>query len=609
MFKELGLLAFLATVTVQAVKVNPLPAPRSISWGTSGPKQVAGYLVFKTNTPNDVVSEAWNRASSTINTLKWTPAAVEAPIPVFDPFPGATDTPSAEKAKRNGYGSSLLIEVDLKIEDATADLQLGVDESYSINITETSQTIAIHSQTVWGALHAFTTLQQLIISDGRGGLLIEQPVTVEDAPLYPHRGIMIDSGRNFLSVKKIYEQLDGMALSKLNVLHWHLVDSQSWAVQLNSYPEMTLDAYSPAKQYSQQDVSAVVAYARARGVRVIPEIDMPGHSSAGWTRVDPSIIACANSWWSNDVWEYHTAVEPNPGQLEILSDKTYEVVEKVYNELSSLFPENIFHVGADEIQAGCYNLSTLTAEWFDADSSRTYNDLVQYWVDHAFPIFQAIPNRKLMLWEDIVISALNAHSVPTEGVILQTWNNALTNIKNLTSQGYDTVVSSSEFLYLDCGFGGFVSNDPRYNELTNPNASFFTFNYGGTGGSWCGPYKSWQRIYDYDFTFNLTEEEKSHVLGAEAPLWSEQVDDTVISSKIWPRAAALAELVWSGNRDDEGNKRTTQLTQRILNFREYLVANGVQAAPLMPQYCLQHPHACDLYYNQTVQNAYYDNSL
>jgi hexosaminidase len=116
----------------------------------------------------------------------------------------------------------------------------------------------------------------------------------------------------------------------------------------------------------------------------------------------------------------------------------------------------------------------------------------------------------------------------------------------------------------------------------------------------CAPYKTWQRIYDYDFTSNLTTAEAKLVLGVTAPLWSEQSDDTTISSKMWPRAAALAELAWSGNRNAAGKKRATELTQRILNFREYLVSLGVGAAPLMPKYCLQHPHACDLYYDQTA---------
>jgi hexosaminidase len=183
-----------------------------------------------------------------------------------------------------------------------------------------------------------------------------------------------------------------------------------------------------------------------------------------------------------------------------------------------------------------------------------------------------------------IIAPEHASNLGPENIILQSWNGGLTNIKNLTSRGYDVVVSSNEFFYLDCGNGGYIGNDPRYNELSNPNASIPTFNYGGLGGSWCSPYKTFQRIYDYDFTFNLTEEEASHVIGGETPLWGEQIDDTIVSQKVWPRAAALAELLWSGNRDPvTGDKRTTQLTQRLNNFREYLVVSGVQSAILQPK--------------------------
>jgi hexosaminidase len=581
----LGVLGALSTVS--AVQVNPLPAPRNITWGSSGPIRVEELTL---NHPSAIVNNAWLRAWESIIDLEWVPAAIEAPISSYPAFP--TPTPHAKRATASVHS------VQVHVTDTKADLQHGVDESYTLEVSANAPSIRITSKTVWGALHAFTTLQQIIISDNNGGLIIEQPVKIQDAPLYPHRGIMIDTGRNFISVRKILEQIDGLALSKLNVLHWHLDDSQSWPMQMRSYPEMTKDAYSPREIYTENDMRRVISYARARGVRVIPEVDMPGHSASGWQQVDPEIVTCTNSWWSNDVWQYHTAVEPNPGQLDIIYNKTYEVVENVYRDLSRIFSDNVFHVGADELQAGCYNFSSHVMDWFAEDSSRTFNDLAQYWVDHAVPIFKSVKNRRLMMWEDIFLSAENAHNVPKD-IIMQSWNNGLANIKKLTSAGYDVVVSSSDFLYLDCGHGGFVTNDPRYNEQSNPDGSV-NFNYGGSGGSWCAPYKTWQRIYDYDFTTNLTASEAKHVIGAEAPLWSEQVDDINISNELWPRAAALGELVWSGNRDKNGHKRTNELTQRLLNFREYLVANGILANALVPKYCLKNPHACDLYQNQTA---------
>lgn len=585
-----------ALTAASAVQVNPLPAPRNITWGSSGPIQVNNLNLNGPHSP--LLTQAWERAWETITTLQWVPAAVESPIASYPAFPTSTPVSSAPKAKRAPSG---IHNVDVHVVDNDADLQYGVDESYTLVVSDGG--IRINSQTVWGVLQAFTTLQQIIISDGKGGLIIEQPVKIKDAPLYPHRGIMIDTGRNFITVRKLLEQIDGMALSKLNVLHWHLDDSQSWPMQMSSYPEMTKDAYSPREIYTEHDMRRVIAYARARGVRVIPEVDMPAHSASGWQQVDPEIVACAESWWSNDVWAEHTAVQPNPGQLDIIYPKTYEVVNNVYQELSRIFSDNLFHVGADEIQPNCYNYSTHITKWFAEDPSRTYNDLAQYWVDHSMPIFRSVgDHRRLMMWEDIAIATESAHDVPKD-VIMQTWNSGEGegNIKKLTSAGYDVVVSTSDFLYLDCGRGGYVTNDARYNVQSNTDGGV-NFNYGGDGGSWCAPYKTWQRIYDYDFLTNLTSSEAKHIIGAEAPLWSEQVDDVTVSSVFWPRAAALGELVWSGNRDAAGRKRTTSFTQRILNFREYLVANGVMATALVPKYCLQHPHACDLYKNQTVMS-------
>ncbi|KAI2853144.1 CAZyme family GH20 [Aspergillus niger] len=544
-----------------AVKVNPLPAPRNITWASSGPKQLAGF----------VRDRAWD----SIVSLQWVPAATEGPVPSFQPFPTGT----AGVARRSSQALPSLQFVDVNVLDIGADLQQGVDESYTLEVTESATSVVIEAPTVWGALHAFTTLQQLVISDGQGGLLIEQPVKIQDAPLYPYRGIMLDTGRNFISVNKIYEQLDGMSLSKLNVLHWHMEDTQSWPIEIDAYPEMIHDAYSPREVFSHADMRNVVAYARARGVRVIPEIDMPSHSASGWKQVDPQMVTCVDSWWSNDDYSLHTAV---------------------YNELSNIFPDNWFHVGADEIQPNCFNFSSYVTDWFTQDPSRTYNDLAQYWVDHAVPIFQNYSaSRRLVMWEDIVLSTEHAHDVPTN-IVMQTWNNGLDYINQLTAKGYDVIVSSADFMYLDCGMGGFLTNDPRYDVMSNPDASTPNFNYGGNGGSWCAPYKTWQRIYDYDFTQNLTVTQAQHIVGAEAPLWSEQVDDVTVSSQFWPRAAALAELVWSGNRDENGRKRTTLMTQRILNFREYLVANGAQAQALVPKYCVQHPHTCDLYLNQSA---------
>lgn len=621
-----GLVAALTSGTTSwaaQVKVNPLPAPQEIRWGDSGPLVVGSWLDLFINADARceacavVVRDAWSRTFDSITRVRWVPQAIEEPIPTFDPPPGKQKRqqppPSPPRlcnyAGAAGGGSEcpFLSQIVVTVADWLADLQHGVNESYTITVAAESPAIRVTAETLWGALHAFNTIRQLITWQGDAYLAFEQPVRVRDWPNYPHRGVMVDTGRNFISVAKLLEQVDALAMAKMNVLHWHLTDTQSWPVQLQSYPQATRDAYSARESYSVQNVWDVVEFARARGVRVIPEVDMPGHCASGWKQIDPSIVTCANSWWSNDDWVRHTAVQPNPGQLDVVNPRTYEVVREVYTELSRNFYDDLFHVGGDELQLGCFNYSRAIRDWFAADPRRTPADLNQHWIDTAYPMFvseqaSGKKRRRLIMWEDVVLSPdLPARRVD-KSVIMQSWNNGVANVARLADAGHDVIVSSADFLYLDCGYGGYVTNDHRYNAPQanpDPSGAAFSFNYGGPGGSWCAPYKTWQRIYDFDLTANLTAAQAARVLGAEAPLWSEQVDDTVVTPKIWPRAAALAELVWSGNRDPAtGKKRTTTMTQRILNYREYMLAHGIPAAPLVPKYCMRHPHHCDLNYDQ-----------
>ncbi|KAF6059869.1 Glycosyl hydrolase 20, catalytic domain family protein [Candida albicans] len=528
------LLLWLCNVVVHAAKVEILPAPQSVTW-ENDTAIIINPRLLQANTSCPLLEDAFVRTVSAIEKSKW------HPFPIDD-----FNTANGKNIK-----TSL---VHIQVDDATVDLQLGVNESYTLKIN--TDGINIHAATTWGALHGLVSLQQLIIHTSEDKYVVPSSVTISDFPNFKHRGLMIDSGRNFLTVDSILEQIDIMALSKMNSLHWHLADSQSWPVALESYPHMIKDAYSNDEVYSKNDLKYIVDYARARGVRVIPEIDMPGHARAGWKQVDPTIVECADAFWTD------AAVEPPPGQLNIESEKTYEVISNVYNELSDIFIDDVFHVGNDELQEKCYSAQL--------SPNNTVTDLLKRYLKKALPIFNKVNHRKLTMWDDVLLSDVSADKIPSN-ITLQVWHE-ISGVKNLTSRGYDVVVSSSDFLYLDCG----------------------------QGGSWCGPYKSYQRIYNFDFTANLTETEKNHVLGAEAALWSEQVDSTVLTTKIWPRTAALAELTWSGNKDSNGHHRGYEFTQRILNFREYLVKLGYGVSPLVPKYCLLNPHACDLYKNPPV---------
>jgi hexosaminidase len=581
---------------VFASNENLLPLPREINWQSTSPRYISRAIEVEIESSLDtsVLDRAFARTLKTVFDLEFYPPVADSSLTNNT---GIIPNAELSVAANSAYNTSVVIEespisgntseegdtlidmVFVTILD-DADLQLGVDESYTMSI---GSNVSIVANTTWGALHAFKSLQQLIVYKDEK-FYVEGSVTIRDSPLFPHRGIMIDTARNFIPLADLKKQISIMSLSKLNVLHLHLTDTQSWPIEVKGYPDMTKDAYSRRDVYTVQDVLELIDFARDRGVRLVPEVDMPGHSRAGWRQVDPRIVTCGETFWNGNGTACGTAVEPGPGQLDILNNNTYNVVKNVYDELSNIFPDNVFHAGMDELNEGCYKVGNDTNAFLE---SHTLNELAQYWLDRVLPILN---KNRLTMWADILVSEMAVKNLPKD-IILQSWLGADGEAQNITSQGYDVILSPQNFLYLDCGSGGFVANDPRYVE-TQENKEF---NY-GLGGSWCGPYKTWQRIYDWDILANLTADEAKHVLGAEAAVWTESIDNTVLTSIIWPRTASLAELLWSGNRDPAtGYLRTYSLLARIVNFRQYLVGLNYEARPLIPQYCFADVHACDLF--------------
>lgn len=633
-FKQLCSILLLVSCTASASssasgwipRADPLPKPVSIAWTPDAPPL---YFMQKENllvdypTQSKVLKKGIKRSIDKIFAEKWIPQALQGPPKKYEPFPVAGNQTHVSLSARDYQeqqtlhtttpgpaAPSVIHKLIVKVNDTKAALQHGVNESYTLQVQDSA--ISIDSATVWGALHALVTLEQLVEWDTSAQrLFIERPVSIQDGPLYPYRGIMIDTARNFYTVKSLLRQLDAMALSKLNVFHWHMVDTQSWPVEIATYPDMTKDAFSPKAIYTKNDIRRIVQYAYARGIRVIPEIDMPAHSNSGWRQVNAEIISCGDSFWGgyNDDSTFKTAGQPTPGHLDILHPDTLSIVKNVYEDVSSMFKDQFFHVGLDEIVPNCYNYSSHITQWFKENSTRTYSDLVQHWIDSTLPMyFERHPDRRIVMWEDSVLSeTAPAHHLSNK-VILQSWLGGKENVLELLQRGYDVIVSNSDFFYLDCGAGGFVTNDPQYNVQTNPSPGKPSYNYRGAGGSWCAPYKTWQRIYSYDFNYTIPSNhsspglnyDPSQVLGASVQLWSEQSDSLTVDMKLWPRSAAFAELIWSGNRDANNQKRTSKLTARILNFRERLVQRGMSPEALVPRDCLARPHNCDIYMNQSI---------
>uniref|UniRef100_A0A0D9X0P2 Beta-hexosaminidase n=1 Tax=Leersia perrieri TaxID=77586 RepID=A0A0D9X0P2_9ORYZ len=561
--------------------INVWPKPTSMSWAEPHMAvRVSSSFCVIAPSANTHLLAAAHRYSALLRSERYRPL-----VP-----PAANLTAAAAGGK-----AAELRRLTLAVSDLHAPLQHGVDESYSLEIPPTGGEATLTAATAWGAMRGLETFSQLTWWGHAAGyrraalqLVVAAGVRVYDRPLYPHRGLMLDTGRTYIPVDDILRTIDAMAANKMNVFHWHITDSQSFPLELPSEPALAdKGSYGEGMRYTVEDVKLIVDFAMSRGVRVVPEIDSPGHT-ASWAAAYPEIVSCAGKFWLPDAsdWPNRLAAEPGAGQLNPLEPKTYEVLSNVINDVTSLFPDGFYHGGADEITPGCWK-SDPSIQAYLANGG-TLSQLLEKFVGAAHPLIVS-KNRTAVYWEDLLLDqAVNVtpSTIPRETTILQTWNNGANNTKLIVQAGYRAIVSSASFYYLDCGHGDFVGNNSVYDDQRS--------DYDTSGGSWCGPYKTWQRVYDYDIAGGLTEEEARLVIGGELAMWTEQVDAAVLDGRVWPRASAMAEALWSGNRDAAGRKRYAEATDRLTDWRHRMVGRGVRAEPIQPLWCRSRPGMCNL---------------
>lgn len=292
-------------------------------------------------------------------------------------------------------------------------------------------------------------------------------------------------------------------------------------------------------------------------------------------------------WWpAESKWEDKLAAEPGTGQLNPLHPKTYQVYKNVISDVVNMCPEPFFHAGADEVTPACWKTDP-TIQLFLSNGGNL-SQVLEKFVNETLPYIVSL-NRTVIYWEDVLLDGVvkvDSSILDPKYTILQTWNNGPSNTKKIVDAGYRAIVSSAEYYYLDCGHGGFVGNDSQYDQLVSSDTV-------SNGGSWCAPFKTWQAIYNYDITHGLSEEKAKLVLGGEVALWSEQADPTVLDSRLWPRTSAMAEALWSGNRDETGKKRYAEATDRLNEWRHRMVRRGIGAEPIQPLWCVRNPGMCN----------------
>ncbi|KAK8055128.1 family 20 glycoside hydrolase [Apiospora rasikravindrae] len=471
----------------------------------------------------------------------------------------------AEWTKPKTYITRLEITQTGKDTDSTWKPVAGeVDESYSLTL-DTKGTARIQAVSAVGVLRALESFTQLFFKHSQGSVYTSvAPVSITDAPEYPHRGILMDVARNWYPIENIFRTLDAMSWNKMNRLHLHVTDSQAWPLEIPSMPDLHRNgAYAKGLSYSPSDVRAIQTYAIHRGIEVIFEIDTPGHIGIV-AETYPDLITA----WGAEPWTTYCA-EPPCGQFRLNEPKVDKFLDKLMDDLlPRLAPYTAyFHTGGDEVNFQEYLLDPTVG----TNDSAVIGPLIQKFTDknHA-RVRKAglIP----FVWEEIPASY---NITIGEDVVVQSWLGG-TAIADLTAKGHKVIDSNYNYWYLDCGRGAW---------LTFENGEAFDGNY--PFNDWCGPTKSWGLIYSYDPRADLTEEQAKLVLGGEVAAWSEEIDETNLDNTLWPRASAAGEVLWSGRTVGGQNRSQIEAAPRLNEFRERMVARGVRAAPITMVFCTQ----------------------
>ena len=367
--------------------------------------------------------------------------------------------------------------------------QLGDDESYVLEIGEDGA--FLRAPTFLGALHGLQTFLQLV-EGGPEGYFV-RGVRIEDRPRFPWRGLLIDSARHFMPMEVMKRNLDAMAAVKLNVLHWHLTDDQGFRVESRRYPRLH-QMGSDGGFYTQDQLREIVAYAAARGIRVVPEFDMPGHVTS-WLVGHPELATLPGTYAIEDKWGI---LDP---ALDPTKEEVYEFLDAFLGEMAAIFPDAYIHIGGDENNGKHWNQSERIAAYKRAHGLAD-NHALQAHFNRRVAAILAKNGKKMAGWEEIL------HPDLPKDIVIQSWQGPKP-LAEAVLQGFSGLLSHG--YYLD-----YIHTAARH-YLVDPVPP-------GAG---------------------LDAAQAARVLGGEACMWSEYVSPETIDSRIWPRMAAIAERFWS----------------------------------------------------------------
>lgn len=368
--------------------------------------------------------------------------------------------------------------------------ELGENESYSLDVT--SAGAKLNAATPLGIMRGLQTFLQLLQTTPNGFAV--PAVSIQDSPRFPWRGMMIDVSRHFMPLDVLERNLDGMAALKLNVFHWHLSDNQGFRVECKNFPKLQAMG-SDGLFYTQDQVRELIAYAHDRGIRVVPEFDMPGHSTA-WFVGYPELASGSGPYQIERKWGvFDPAMDPT-------EERTYKFLDKFIREMAGLFPDRYFHIGGDEVNGKQWDANPKIQSFMRARGFKNNADLQAYFNRRVQKI--VTKHGKIMIgWDEVLRPDL------PRDIVIQSWRGQAS-LADAAQQGFRGLLSFGYYLDLMWPASRHYAVDPLG-----------------------------------DAAAQLTPEEQQRILGGEACMWSEYVSPENIDSRIWPRMAAIAERLWS----------------------------------------------------------------
>ncbi|KAK4865012.1 hypothetical protein LT330_001635 [Penicillium expansum] len=371
-----------------------------------------------------------------------------------------------------------------------------------------------------GVLHALETFAQLFYShsvNGTGVYSNLAPVSISDWPKFNHRGLDLDVSRNWYPKKHILRTIDALSWNKFNRFHIHMTDAQAWPLDVPALPELSKKgAYQAGLSYTPQDIEDIQIYGIYRGIEVIIEIDMPGHTTAVGFAYPELVTAFRQQSWRN------YCSEPPCGQLKLNSTPVYDFVTKLFDDvLPRISPYSAyFHTGGDEIEASDYLLD----DTVNSKDITVITPLLQKFIDHSHDLVRKeglVP----IVWQELL---LTWNLTLGRDVIVQTWDGGSA-LSKVTEQGHKALFGDTGSWYLACGHGKWFNFKDADIPANYPYTDF------------CSPINNWRVVWEYDPTAPLSAEQAALVIGGEIHLFSEQSDPSNLDTMVWPRSSAAGE--------------------------------------------------------------------